>query len=169
MLHSTYHYINGCSFWVNQCHRDKGSEEPVEQILCMSCNVPKTGSHWLKYRTWHVPRSPAYSFSRLSRDACTFQLDMYNLLCKSMPEASRVRFLTYLVRQILLLHAAIRHLRSDRLYRAPRHGWTSPKKETAHQRTWYITASEAVHCKLALWIYRRGLVTIARLYIIRTA
>ena len=79
----------------------------------MSCNAPKTGSHWLEYRTGHVTRSPACSFSRLSWDACTFQLDMYNLLCKSMPEASRVCFLTYLVRQILLLHAAIRHLRSD--------------------------------------------------------
>ena len=96
MLHSTYHYINGCSFWVNQCrlvslltcrHRDKGSEEPVEQILCMSCNAPKTGSHWLEYRTGHVTRSPACSFSRLSWDACTFQLDYCVKACQRPPES----------------------------------------------------------------------------------
>ena len=106
MLRSTYHYKNGCMFWVNQCcpvnlftyrHRDKGSKDPVEQILCMSRSTPKTASHWLRHRTGHLTTSPACSFSQLSRTACTFQLDMYSLFCKSMPEASGACSLTYLI------------------------------------------------------------------------
>ena len=139
MLRSTYHYKNGCMFWVNQCcpvnlftyrHRDKGSKDQVEQILCMSRSTPKTASHWLRHRTGHLTTSPARSFSQLSRNACTFQLDMYSLFCKSMPEASGACSLTYLIREILPSHA-VRNLRSRCLgpefilsilgIRAPRH------------------------------------------------